>query len=165
MLKKSIKLLFFLCLGLVMTSSSLHKFYLSHYTVEYKKESLQIVAKVFTDDMEKALQTKEPTLRIDEKQDPKILGPKLNAYYEKHLSFKDRDTELKYRYVGYELENDVIYIYFEVPDLAIDPGYLSIFCDALFEIYPDQVNLFRVDCGTIQETFTLKGDESSIDLN
>jgi len=164
MLKKSIKLLFLLALVCATSSSTFHKFYVSHYSVDYKKESLQIVAKIFTDDMEKALQMKEPTLRIDEKQNKEVLGKKIAAYFEKHLSFKDRDTELKHKYVGYELENEVIYIYLEVPSLAIDPGYLTIFCDALFEIYPDQVNLFRVECGSIQETFTLKGDETSIDL-
>lgn len=165
MLKKSIKLLFLLVFVCATTASSTHKFYVSHYSVDYKKESLQIVAKIFTDDMEKALQVKEPTLRIDEKQNKEILGKKIATYYEKHLLIKDRKTELKHRYVGYELENEVIYIYLDVPSLPVDPGFLTIFCDALFEIYPDQVNLFRVDCGSIQETFTLTREESSIDLN
>jgi|GEM_PF-2064224 len=164
MLKKSIKLSLFLGLVVLASSSIIHKFYLSHYSIDYKNESLQIVAKIFTDDLEKALQSKEPTLRIDEKQNKKIIGEKIAAYYEKHFSLKDRDTELKYRYVGYELENEITYVYLEVPNLLLDPGYLTIFCDALFEVYPDQVNLFRVDCGSILETFTLKGEEKSIDL-
>ena len=164
MLKKSIKPLILFLLVCLSTSSQMHKFYLSHYSVDYKNESLQIVAKIFTDDMEKALQIKEPTLRIDEKQNPKVLGPKLAEYFKKHLSFKDRDIELLHQYLGYELENDLIYIYLEVPSLALDPGYLTVFCDALFEVYPDQVNLFRVKCGSIQETFTLKKGEESIDL-
>ncbi len=164
MLKKSIKILLAALFVAISSSNTLHKFYVSHYSVDYKKESLQIVAKIFTDDMEKALQMKEPTLRIDEKQNKEILGKKIAAYFEKHLRFKDRDTNLKHQYVGYELENEVIYVYLEVPSLAIDPGFLTIYCDALLEVYPEQVNLFRVDCGSIQETFALKGEETSKDL-
>ena len=55
--------IFWLALGIVLTLSSfagLHKFYLSVTNVDYaeKEESLQIISRIFVDDMENALKTR-----------------------------------------------------------------------------------------------------------
>ncbi len=156
-LSRSLLLLF-----VVVAASSfvLHKFYISHYTLEYKAQALQITVKVFTDDLEKALKQADPSIKIDEKSDPEVLGPKIMAYYKDHLQIKS-DKALNLQWVGYELENDLVWIYLEVPALASAPKSLEIGCTALTEIYEDQINLFRVDCGELKETFSLKKDDTT----
>ena len=67
-------------LTLTLNSFVLHKFYVSHYTLEYRDHSLQCTVKIFTDDLEKALREKNADLRIDERQDKKVLGKHLHTY-------------------------------------------------------------------------------------
>ncbi|HCS19145.1 MAG TPA: hypothetical protein DIW47_01035 [Bacteroidetes bacterium] len=159
MLKKLSRSLLLLCVAIAASSFVLHKFYISHYTLEYKTQTLQVTVKVFTDDLEKALKQTDPSIKIDENSDPEVLGPKILAYYNKHLQIKS-NTALNFQWVGYELENDLVWIYLEVPALAAAPKSLEISCTALTEIYEDQINLFRVDCGELKETFSLRKDES-----
>lgn len=160
MLKKLSKSLFLL-LALVATSGFvLHKFYISHHSIEYKNQTLQITVKVFTDDLELALKKADPSIKIDENSDPKVLGPKIMTYYKEHLQLKS-DKALALQWVGYELENDLVWIYLEVPALASAPTSLEISCTALTEIYEDQINLFRVDCGELKETFSLRKDDTT----
>lgn len=164
MLKKLSKPTLILALLLVLSSFVSHKFYVSHYTIEHKNAALQITAKVFTDDLEKALQQKEPALRIDERSDPKILGPKILAYFKEHFKLKS-DKALNYEWVGYELEQDLVWIYLEVPSLPQAPKSLEINCDVLTEVYEGQINLFRVDCGDLEETFSLRKEETTKNLS
>lgn len=156
-LNKPLILFLFLLLG---SSFTAHKFYVSHYTIEYKNQDLQITIKVFTDDLEKALQQADAALRIDEGSDIKVLGPKISNYYLQHLHLTG-DKAMKLNWVGYELENDLVWVYMEVTGLKEAPKSLEIRCDALTEIYEDQINLFRVDCGALEETFSLRKEESS----
>ncbi|MHB1278984.1 MAG: DUF6702 family protein [Bacteroidia bacterium] len=157
--KKLSRSLLLLFVAVAASSFVLHKFYISHYTLEYKAQALQITVKVFTDDLEKALKQTDAALKIDEKSDPKVLGPKIMTYYKKHLQLKS-DEALNLQWVGYELENDLVWIYLEVPALPSAPKSLEITCTALTEIYEDQINLFRVECGELKETFSLRKDES-----
>lgn len=159
MLKKSSSILLLIFLAIATSSFVLHKFYISHYTIEYKNQALQITVKVFTDDLEKALKQADASLKIDEKSDPKVLGPKIMAYYKDHFHLKT-DKPLTLNWVGYELENDLVWIYLEVQDLAKAPASMEIKCDALTEVYDDQINLFRVDCGELNETFSLRKEEA-----
>jgi hypothetical protein len=159
MLKKLSSLVVVLAVLIFFSSFVAHKFYVSHYTVEYKSQALQLTIKVFTDDLEKALKQKDPALLINEKSDPKILGPKIMAYYKEHLQLKT-DKALPLEWIGYELENDLVWIYLEIPDLAKVPTSIEIKCDALTEVYEDQINLFRLDCGELKETFSLRKGET-----
>lgn len=147
------------CILYLSSGFLVHKFYISHYTLDYKNRSLQVTVKVFTDDLEKALRQGDAALKIDEKSDAKLLGPKIMAYYKEHLQLKT-DKVQNLQWVGYELENDLVWIYLEVPEMASAPKSMEINCNVLTEIYEDQINLFRVNCGSLQETFSLRKEET-----
>lgn len=161
MLKKSISLFLLISLAFLHQSASLHKFYVSHYTVDYRNEALQITIKVFADDLEKVLRNNHPKLRIDEKQDRKILGDAIYDYYVHHLSFVLDLKNTKPDYVGYELEQDIVYVYLQIDGLKKAPQQIIVNCDALTSDFEDQVNLFKLNCGKIQETLFLNKTETS----
>ncbi|MBI1222986.1 MAG: hypothetical protein GC180_10320 [Bacteroidetes bacterium] len=164
MLKKFISWGILLLTLVFLSSASLHKFYVSHYTLDYRHQTLEITAKVFTDDLEKVLQTDDASLRIDERQDSKLLGKKISDYYSNHLQIQLDHHKIETDYVGYELDQDVLYVYMKIDSLSSAPKSLRIQCDALTESFPDQVNLFRVKCGSIDQTFFLNSSEKTKDL-
>jgi hypothetical protein len=161
MLKRLTRLSFLFLFLMLFWSNSWHKFYVSHFTLEYRNQSVQITGKIFADDIEKALQKTNPAIRINEKSDPKIIEESLKNYLNQHikLSFDGKDQPLNW--VGYELENDLVWVYFEVKNRTEPPINLLVFCDVLTEIYDDQVSIFRVDIGKMKETFALRKDEKS----
>ena len=65
---KYFKITFILFLFPLLISSSSHKFYVSTTNVEYVKEEkvIQIITKIFTEDIEQALQTRyNPSISLD----------------------------------------------------------------------------------------------------
>lgn len=141
--------------GLNWSFAPLHKFYVSHYTLEHRSNQIQITAKVFADDMELALQGIDKNIRLNEKSKPEEISALLSQYYQKHLRLSSKSRAIPIEYVGYELEHDLVWIYL-MADVKKAPSQLSVFCDALTEVYEDQINIFRLEVGAIKNTFALK---------
>lgn len=156
-MQKRVSKLFLLALtaALLWSFVPIHKFYVSHYTLEHRSNQLQITIKVFADDMEKAIQGIKPDIRLDERSKAEEISPLLDSYFQNHLKLAVKGKDIPIQLVGYELEHDLVWIYVKA-EVKKAPQNLSVFCDALTEVYEDQINIFRVDCGSLKNTFALK---------
>jgi len=135
-----------------------HKFYVSVTEVEYneKAESLQIISRVFIDDLEDLLQTRyEKTLMLGKKQE----SPKVPHYVEKYLNKKVEvhvDGKLmELKYIGMEYEDDMILLYMEIPKVK-SVRQISVKNALLTDMFSEQKNLVHV---------TYKGNTKSLILN
>ena len=137
-----------LLLSIFLWSFAAHPYYVSVTEVEYKPATgeIEIACKVFTDDLELALKEsflQQPDLysKTQKEKNERFLL----AYFEKHLSFSANKKQLKYAFVGSEIQEEACWSYLlikNVPKLKS----LTVFNDLLYHSRKDQINIihFRV---------------------
>src|SRR5690606_7058436 len=94
------KPLVLLALGLVFVSFRMHKFYVSQYDLYIEKDAFQTSVRIFTDDLERALQKQDPQIRLDKTSDVKYQDSLIFAYIQTHLTLKADQKTLVPEWVG-----------------------------------------------------------------
>ncbi len=124
-----------------------HPFHVSVCEIAYdhKDKALEITHRIFLDDMENALQEYHGLTSFDitrpiENHD---LNELFYAYFNENFKIKVNKEALKYEFIGYELEKDVIYAYLEVLNLS-SFNDLEVFNTILIQMFDDQENLVHV---------------------
>ncbi len=123
--------------------SAFHPFYLSVTELNYddKEKNIQISCKIFIDDFEK-------TLRSTLKTEIDLIHPKnrpltekhINDYLQKHLLLKVNFKNVQYHCIGYEIEEEAAWCYFE-SDKIETPYKFEITNSILYESLTDQINI------------------------
>ena len=130
-----------------------HPFYISIFTVNYNEASqaLQITVKVFSDDLEEGVQS-----RLYEvfKLENKNAAEKIEKYLLSQLKIEDNTSPLELKFLGFESDLDVTYLYAEVEQLT-PPQNLTFSTYFLTDIYPEQSNIFHFTMGETKESFSL----------
>ncbi len=127
-------------LALLASPAQAHKFYVSNAQMEYnpKTKSLEIIIRVFTDDLEMALlRHHRQTVRLDQKE----AGTLTLAYLKDRFEIKGRNRlPKKLKWVGLEVKGDSAWLYVEVsaPEGA---QALQLRNRLFFELFEEQVNL------------------------
>lgn len=154
---KILKIAFILLILPVVMSSSLHKFYVSTTQIEYveEKKSVQIITKIFTEDLEQVLQTRyHPNISLDSDKE----GEEDISYLKKYLQQKFKITingeEANYEYLGKEYDIDIAKIYFEIENVS-DLQSIEIENTVLFDIYPEQQNIIHLKISNKKRSFIL----------
>ena len=127
-------------------NSSAHKFYVSLCQVSYNHDSaqLQIVMKIFTDDLENAVWQEEGILmKLGSKNEREDSDSLLSVYLLRHFHIRILGEEIPVCYLGKEVDYDVTWCYMEsFPEKEFHE--LTIENDLLTEVYPNQINLIEV---------------------
>lgn len=129
----------------VLLMSMQHKFYLSKTTIEYNRSNgmYEATIKFFTDDLEQALSTLSGhSVQISKMSEVEI-DAQVMAYVLARFDVQLDQVPLNWRMVGHESENDITYCYLE--SYATEAFHqVTIRCDFMTELFPDQQNLFDV---------------------
>lgn len=151
--KRLMGVLFFGVLyGVVPASSSeapprlWHPFYVSVTELEYnaKEKTLEISCKVFTDDFEKAIgKATGRMIDIHHPKDQAVLEKQIATYIRQHLRIQANRQPLELDYVGYEIEEQFTYCYFQYTPLAQAPQSLSVDNSVFFELYNNQMSIIH----------------------
>jgi hypothetical protein len=122
-----------------------HPFYVSVTEIEQnqKSKSIEVSVRVFYDDFEKAL-NKEYNTRINivKPIDRKKVNLYIEAYLKTHLKIKANGKPLALKYMGYEIDEDASWCYFE-SDPQPAAKNLAVQDDILFEAHPSQSNMIH----------------------
>ncbi|HFS67321.1 MAG TPA: hypothetical protein ENK67_03825 [Flavobacteriia bacterium] len=158
------KILLFLLVPLL--SFNLHKTHISLTKIVYKKESktLQITSRLFIDDIENALRKKfNDAIELDTKKDTAKTDELLQKYFTEYLHISLNGHHIKLQFLGKEYEQDIVYIYFEIENVA-PFNEISIQNTLLFELFDDQQNITKIQIGNYQKTlyFNLKNSKEKI---
>jgi len=142
-----IRILFLLLLFSLSSFKTDHKFYLSVTEIEYnqKAQSLQIISRVFIDDLEKLLQKRYDTsILLSEKNENKKVTEHLIKYIGQKLEIEVDGKAYKLNYIGKEYENDMALIYLEIPNV---PEFKNIRIKnmILTDMFSEQKNLVHVE--------------------
>ncbi len=145
MVKKFKVLLFVMVLPCLM-AAGVHKFYVSTTKVEYKedKKSLQIITKLFIDDIEDVLQERySPSIRLATKKETKASEDFLKKYVLQKFIVTIDGKDIPLTYIGREYDIDVVKIYLEAKEVSNFEA-IEIENKILFEISPNQQNIVHV---------------------
>ncbi|MCD6201777.1 MAG: hypothetical protein J7K46_08215 [Bacteroidales bacterium] len=158
-----IMLIFFAFAG----NGSAHKFYVSLCQINYNRDSaqLQIIMKIFSDDLEKAVWQEEgKMLKLGSKNEREDSDTLLSAYLLRHFHIRIHGEEVPVHYLGKEVSYDVTWCYLEsFPDQEFYK--LTVENDLLTEVYPGQINLIEVLLNGRKKGLMLNHDRTTGTVN
>ena len=123
-----------------------HPFFVSVTEIKQNtaNHSIEISCRMFYDDLEKALE-KQYHVQVDivKPKDKAQLNKLINDYVKKHLLIRADGKTLNLNYVGYEIQEDGAWCYFEVK--GIDHiKQVNVHDELLYEEHPEQINMMHV---------------------
>lgn len=143
-----------------------HPFYVSvtEITQDPKSKTVQISVRIFFDDFEKSLdhQYKEK-VNILKPKDRKKVDLLISDYIKKHLQLKINQQPVVYKYLGYEIEEDAAWCYFETVPMPVIKT-IELKNDVLFAAHESQSNMVHVTVNGKRKSTKLDNPKSSASL-
>lgn len=141
-----LKLLLLLVL-LIGSSFSLHPIHISVTEIEFdeKSRSLEIMMRVFMDDLELSLRNdiRQPDLDVLEASKAKKLDPIVKEYLKKHFKINVDNKSVETNYLGHEEEGDAFIFYIEVTKVKKFKT-IQVQNSLITETHDDQSNIVHV---------------------
>jgi len=138
---------------------NIHKYYVSVTDIEYAKEakSLQIISRLFVDDIEKVLQERyDDSINVEQE----LADTYIEKYFSKKL-FIEVDNELKqFKFIGKEIEDDMVHCYFEIENIS-SIETIRVTNKLLFDIFDSQQNITHLKINNKKKSFLFIKDKSS----
>lgn len=156
------KLLFLLLIASLSSFRSSHKFYVSVTEIEHNEESqsLQIISRVFTDDLEDLLQKRyNKNIRLLSSGDEGEVEDKLKNYLDQKFHIEIDGKPYKAEYLGKVYENDITLMYLEVPDVKSVKS-VKVKNAVLTDLFEEQKNLVHVELKGKTKSLILTGDKN-----
>ncbi len=135
-----------------------HKFYVSVTEIEYneKAESLQIISRLFIDDLEDLLQTRyNKSIRLGKSNESPEVRNYIQKYLHKKIEIQIDGKPVEVKYLGKEYEDDMLLLYLEIPKIKSFKK-IAVKNALLTDLFDEQKNLVHV---------TYKGSTKSLILN
>lgn len=159
--KKYLILFVFLLLGV--HSLNAHPFYVSICQINYSKEtkSLEISVKVFADDLLLGLENAGRTKIYlgEKKEDPKA-DEYIFEYLTTHYNFVVNEEKENLKFVGKEIDNDVVWTYLEIENIA-SLNTIDVECTLLTEVLESQSNIIQVNKNGVIKNLLLSKNKTS----
>ncbi len=134
-----------------------HPFYVSVLEVNHNREdkSLEISSKVFTEDLEEILRKNyKSSVDLANKSQEPANARLIQDYLSKHLSFLVDGKPVKMNYVGFEIDGESIYTYFELPGVP-SLKKLDINNSILHDFKPEQINIMHITVNGSRKSYKL----------
>lgn len=141
-----------------------HPFHVSVSEIKYKSEekAIQISTRIFLDDFEKALKTYTGNERFDitQKSEWEQISEVVGSYLLSHVTLWDgRKRPYELKYVGAEMEGDVMWCYLEVEKVR-KLSEVEVSNRILHEVWEDQENLVHFRAfGGVQSARLYRGED------
>ena len=165
----AVKCLFFGLFIVLISSFHLkkHPFYLGVVDIKHdaRQHTLNVSVKLFINDIEAALK-KTSTKQID------LLNPKnktemeteLFAYIKKRLSLSVNNKATVLEFIGYEREEEAIWIYLEVKKIS-QPKTIKVDTKLLYDFLPQQSNIVHAEINGVKKSSKVTNPDSIVELS
>jgi hypothetical protein len=152
-----------LLLCLIYTPTAEHKFYVSLTDIHWNASSkrIEVSSKFFIDDLELALKF-APDTHFSMPLDESLLSV-LETYVLAGLSISLDDEICPLQLLGYELEDDVIWVYLESSPRP-EFSRVRLRSSLLTELYPDQQNILHFSKGENLQSLFLRKEKQQGEL-
>lgn len=130
-----------------------------------KQKSMQISARLFTNDLEDALRkTNSKTIDL---LNPKFKSEVDSALYKYikerfHISLDSKAQTLNY--IGYEKEEESIWVYLEIKKASL-PKKITINTKLLYDYLPQQINIIHTEVNGIKKSSKVTNPESKVEFS
>lgn len=164
----TVKGLFLLAIIIVFSSfnSIKHPFYISVIDIKHdaKSHNLNISVKLFTNDIENALKkTTAKSIDVLNPKNKQEMEIELMNYIKQRFSIDVNLKPTKLDFIGYEKEEDAIWVYLEVKKV-IQPKTLKINTRLLYDFLPLQTNIVHVEINGVKKSSKVTNPDSIIEL-
>ena len=153
-MKKTILITFFGILFLMLTSFSVHKFYVALYQVNYapEKKMLQITTRIFVDDLNSAV-GKKYSKKINLGSENESLDDInfLKKYFSEKFYIKVNGQTKPILFLSKEMEGDVLICYFSVKEIQ-KINSLEIYNAVITEGNAEQQNIMHFNVSGVKNT-------------
>jgi hypothetical protein len=123
-----------------------HKYYFSLTEIKANtfSKTLSVSTKLFIDDLETVLQ-KNNNIKYDltKSKDDKVVQNELFKYINNHLKIYLDEKNISLNFVGFEIDNDVVWIYLESKLNTKEFKVTKIMNSILYDLCNDQTNLIQ----------------------
>lgn len=142
-------------------ASLLHPYYVSIFQLTHnpEKKSLQITCKIFTDNLEEAIQEQgTEQLRLGSEREFVKADRYIARYIQQHFDVFVNGEKRSMKYLGKEVELDVTWCYLEITGVpSIDS--LGVKNTILFEEYRSQSNIVHTKVGNQKKSAILQREK------
>ena len=149
---------------LIVFLSFFHPFYVSVTEINHnaKNKTIEISSKIFFDDLEQQIEN-ESHVQIDiiKPKDKKKVDLLIANYVKRHLQIKVDGKVLAMNYVGYEIQEDAAWCYFEIPKVN-KVKEIEINDNILFQLHKEQINMLNVVVDGKRQSTKLDAPESKV---
>ena len=88
----------------------------------------------------------------------------INLYMQKKLALQSGGVKYKMDFVGYEIQKESTWSYFEIKEVK-QIKQLNVFCEILFGIDPNQINILHTTVGGVRKSYELTTPKNSTQFN
>ncbi|HSD15200.1 MAG TPA: DUF6702 family protein [Flavobacterium sp.] len=141
----------------------MHKFYVGVYQINYsdKKKEVQVTARLFIDDIEKALQTKyKKKLYLATPKEIAETNELLKSYLSEKMELTVNGKSKNLKFLGKETEDNVLICYLTTP-VSEKIKSMAINNSVLTEIYPEQQNIIHFNIYGNKKSLLLTDSETN----
>jgi hypothetical protein len=164
---KSIKILFIALLIPLVSFTAIHKFYVSVTQIEYieEKESVQMIMRIFVDDLEKLLRTRyDKSITLDESKKDDQIDAYIGKYLANKVEVKINNKLVAFKFLGKEYEDDIVFCYLEINNIS-DINDFEITNNLFFEIFKEQQNIIKADIKSKNKSIVLTSQNNKVKIN
>ena len=153
------KTIFFFALFICLSFQKEHKYYLSTAQITYAKKShsLQVITKIFTDDLELTLQKRyDPNLKLNPDKDSTACLKYIKIYLKNKLNIKINEKNVPFNFIGtrYNTEQTLIYLEFFLPKDSIKT--ITVNNSLLTDIFEEQKNIVHFRWNNFKKSYLLE---------
>jgi hypothetical protein len=151
----------------VLTSATVHKYYVAVFQVEYApaKKQLQITGRIFVDDLEKALSTKYgKKFYLGTSKELPESTEILKKYIADKISFKVNGKPAMLTLFTHEYEDDMLVCYLTAPAPKKITS-IEVRNTVLFELFREQQNMINANLNNERKSLLLSYDTPQGILN
>ncbi|MDT0675761.1 DUF6702 family protein [Autumnicola musiva] len=144
-----------------------HEFYVSVTEIEYKEDpgTLQIITRVFIDDMQKVLNKRYGTqLSLSHEKEEGRVKETIEKYLSQKLKLSIDGNNMQLHYLGKEYEEDRLLLYIEVTNVS-SFNTISVTNAILTDLYREQKNVVHVEVGDQIKSLLLEKDREEGTIN
>ncbi|MCL5129847.1 DUF6702 family protein [Algibacter sp. L4_22] len=149
--------------------TGMHKYYISVTQIEFVKEkqSVQIISRVFIDDLEKALRHNyDENITLDENKEADSINGYMEEYVNNNLVISINKEPAQLQFVGKEYDGDIVRFYLEIIDVEEVKDF-DVSNKMLFDVCTDQQNIVKTKINAKQKSIILtkKNDSALLNFN
>lgn len=163
---KPIKIFILVIILVTLSFKAAHKYYLSVTQVEYveEKKSVQIISRIFMDDMENALkQNYDASLSLDT-TNTSVLDAYISKYVTEKIKIEINGEKTDFNFIGKETDLDIMKVYLEIENVENIRSF-QITNKVLFELFEEQQNMVKLKMNNLHKSYLLNRQKQHAVLN